>query len=283
MSPSPNSPPPAGNPGGTKLILVALTLAIAAVIITNVYIAQVKKKVQGESFVVYRLTRSVKPGHRLARQDVQEVQMPQQFQDSFRGFVDQTGLESRVGDTIRRAADQNEFLTYQLFTIPDTVNDANQITAGMRLVAIPVNSRTAPGALRPGMFVDIEAPFDTGGVIPIVMPVMERVKVMAMGSLMEGDESTGSRTLSTYRTITVELSPEEATHMAMIKLAASGDFELQLRNPTDPELRKIKRGGINPEVLELVVTRARTAPVRRGSPGTVAQPGPPAVNDPRNR
>jgi Flp pilus assembly protein CpaB len=204
----------------------------------------------------------VTSGHKLAKQDVQAVQVPKEYQDSFRGFVDTSGLDARIGDTVQRAADQNEFLTYSLFTLPDGAgaNDAGKITPGMRWVKIPVNSRSLPGALKPGMLVDIEAPFDLGGTIPTVLPVMERVKILAMGSLTEADEANGStaaRLTGGFRTITVELSPEEATQMVMVKLATAGEFELQLRNPSDVELRKIKRGGINPDVLDLVQQRSR--------------------------
>jgi Flp pilus assembly protein CpaB len=259
MSPTAPTQKPAG---GTTLILTSLGLALAAVIVTNVYIAQIKKQVQGDSFTVYRLTRPVTVGHRLGKQDIQAVQVPNEYQDSFRGFVDTKGLDARIGDTIKREADQNEFLRYSMFLQPDGAGagDASNITQGMRWVKIPVNSRSLPGALKPGMLVDIEAPFDLGGTIFTVMPVMERVKILALGSITEADEASGAsaaRLTGGFRTITVELSPEEATQMVMVKLAAAGEFELLLRNPSDVELRKIKRGGINPDVLELVQQRSR--------------------------
>ena len=272
MSPSPNTQPPAG---GAKLVLVSLALAMAAVIVTNVYIAQIKRKVEGESFVVYRLTRSVKPDHKLAVQDVSEVPVPEQYHESFRGFITKGELEGRVGDTIKRSAGAGEFLSYSLFTTPDTVSDATQITLENRLVSLPVNSRTIPGMLRPGMYVDIEAPFDMGGAIPTVMTVKERVKILAMGTSVEGDEAGASRGYGSFRTITIELSPEEATQMSMIKLAASGDFELQVRNPADTQMPKIKSGLINPAVRELVEKRSHE-PGSIGSPGSPATPGTPA-------
>ena len=113
-----------------------------------------------------------------------------------------------------------------------------------------------PGNLQPGMFVDIEAPFSVVDGGSTVLPVMEYVRVLAVGnvSIVDQESTRGGRPRNpgSYRTISIEVEPNQATDLSMIQKIAIGDFELHLRNPADQSTPKIRAGGINPEVLRLI-------------------------------
>lgn len=258
MPPNATNEPPVG---GTKLVVIALALAVAAVIAVNVYVEMIRKQVEQSSFKVYKVTRSIRPGDRLKDRDVQEVNVPTSFQQAFTelGAVSETDMKTRLSENrpLERPINQGEILLFSHFNPPEGQYNDLQITQGKRLVSLPVNSRTVPGNLRPGMYVDIEAPFSSGGPMPVTMPVLERVKIMAVGTRTLTDESGGDRPRSggSYNSISFEVDPYQAADLSMIERIAMGEFEIYIRNPQDTSTPKIRTGGINPDVLDLLESR----------------------------
>jgi len=241
--------------GSTTLVIVALGLALLAVVLTNIYIGMVRSQADADSITVYTLTRTVYPGEKLDDDDIEPKQFPGDFDSTFSNRVKPESLQLRIDTVIRRTAEQGSPLTHDLFTEPEDREIDLRITPGMRLYALPVNNRTVPGNLRPGMIVDLEAPFRVGGKT-LVIPVLEQVKVMAVGRRDIADESNEgrgrSRPITSYDTISIELTPLQATQMSMIQRMTVGDFDLHLRNPSDRETPKIPRGGINERLLEML-------------------------------
>jgi hypothetical protein len=183
--------------------------------------------------------------------------MPRKYRDSFDGMVlEESGegdasLTAQVGLRIKLPARRNQFLTYDLFTDPSDIELDTRINPNMRLVALPVNPRTLPGSLQPGMSVDIEAQFPGGNLN--ILPVMENVTVFSVGTRSIADDSTDAgRATRNFTTISLQVTPDEATNLEKIKKMVIGDFELHLRNPSDNSTPKIPDGGINPAVLRLI-------------------------------
>lgn len=253
MAQTPNTNAP---PGSNRLVIIAAVVAVAAVIVVNLYVAMIKRQVHEGEFTVYRLVTTLKPGDKLAAKDVKAVPMPRRYRDSFDGMVleDSGGgdasLTAQLGLRIKLPARRNQFLTYDLFTDPSDVELDTRINPNMRLVALPVNPRTLPGSLQPGMNVDIEAQFP-GGTINI-LPVMENVEVFSVGTRSIADETDTGRSQRNFTTISIQVTPEEATNLEKIKKTVLGDFELHLRNPSDNSTPNIPDGGINPMVLRLI-------------------------------
>ncbi len=242
-----------------RLVLLSLILAVAAVVLLNGYVEWMRRQASEASFTVYRLNRSLRAGDTLTERDVDGVSVPMTFREAFNDAVTEDGLAARIGETLRRQANRNDILRHDLFTAPTTQAFAQMITTGKRLVTIPVDRRSQPGYLRPGMFVDVEALFSGSGGATAVLPVLERVRVMAVGDWTLADEqasgdSGGPR--RGYETISIEVSPQQATALAMIRELAVSDFILFVRNPGATETPKIPTGGINPEVMDLLRSRA---------------------------
>ena len=238
--------------------IVALVVAVVAVVLVNVYVEVREKRNVEDQFTVFLINRSVRPGERLSERDVEAKAVPQRFGEAFKFAVepDKDGRPSAIGDTFQRPANSGDVLWYNLFTKSADDDLDHQITDQMRLVALPVNSRMLPGNLQPGMFVDIEAPFSVVDGGSTVLPVMEYVRVLAVGnvSIVDQESTRGGRPRnpSSYRTISIEVEPDQATDLSMIQKIAIGDFELHLRNPADQSTPKIRAGGINPDVLRLI-------------------------------
>ena len=240
-----------------KLVLLALGVAVFAVIVVNVYIEMIQNRMHEESFVAYRLRRPLHPGDTLERDHLRPVRIPTRFEDAFPSVLKRKDLELELGQTIHRFAPEGSFASYKLLEERERSTFDQRVDPGMRGKGLPVSDETIPGEVRPGMFVDIEAPLPQPGGGVRVMTVMERVKVLAVGNRTIVDESEAGSEDGTerYRRITVQVTPEQATQLDNIRRAAVGKFELLLRNPTDREHPKIGSGEINPEVLELVKNR----------------------------
>lgn len=261
------SAPPAAPRSSTRLVLVALALAIFAVVLTNIYIEAVRRDVKRNSFSIYVLNRRVQPGDRFKKEDTKRISVPRDFEESFKALgavmeADFDDLASR-GEQFQRSAGANDILLFSQFVTPSGKGDIDRaIQPGRRLIALPVNSRRIAGELRPGISVDIQAAFNLGGSVPGVLTVMENVKVSAVGSRTIADEQadpSNARPLTGYRTISIEVSPEDATYLNMIERVMVGDFDLLLRNPDDAAVKN-KGGGINPDVLNLIDQRRREPP-----------------------
>ena len=188
------------------------------------------------------------------------------------GAVDESYLDMRLdSDTVQRRIGAGDILRYVHFDKTGAENIDTKITPGRRLVSLPVDSRTLPGALREGMHVDIEGSFQTGGAIPQVMTIMEDVKVIAIGTRTVYDESDSGayRAPTSYHAITIEVKPADATSVAMIERLVVGDFQIEIRNPGDTALAKISPNeqsadsDINPKVLDLIDKKAMEPPAAK--------------------
>lgn len=244
-------------PGSKRLVIIAAAVALLAVVFVNLYVMRVKAQAHQGEFTVYKLVTTLKPGEKLSRKDVNPVLMPKRYLDSFDDAVREESadgddaLTAVVGTRLMLPGRRNQFLTYDLFADSQTTDLDTRITQNLRLIALPVNPRTLPGSLRPGMFVDIEAQFPGGELN--VLPVMERVEVFSVGARSIADDPKNpGRSQRNFTTISIQVGPGEATSLEKIKKLVIGDFELHLRNPTDTGTPKIPEGGINPKVLGLI-------------------------------
>ncbi len=244
-------------PGSNRLVIIAAVVGLLAMILVNIYVAMVKRQVQEGEFGVYRLVTSLKPGDKLSQKNVKPLPMPKRYRDSFEGMVIEEStskddaLTALLGTRVKSSARRNQFLSHDLFTDPNDTELDTRINTNLRLVALPVNSKTLPGNLQPGMYVDIEAQFP-GGTLNI-LPVLERAEIFSVGSRSIADESqTSGRSQQRFTTISLQVTPQEATSLEKIKKLVIGDFELHLRNPNDNSTPKIPDGGINPQVLMLI-------------------------------
>ena len=246
--PSPTTPPT----GNVKLVIVAFVLAVIAVILVNVYIQLDRSGRTDKLIKIYRLNVNVRPGDKFNRADVTMDQLPERYRNAFGPglIVGDVALQNRIDQRCLRPATQNTVLTHSLFTESGDMPTLPVPGPGLRQIPILVDSHKALGVLRPGSIVDIEAPFKVGGRIPLVLPVMEKVKVWAVGRQVLGDPARGAAT--SYRTITIEVEPWDATYLSMIEKLAEGEFELHLRDPADEEYPKTDGPGINPQVIKLV-------------------------------
>ena len=256
MTQNPSSPVgPTAAPESTRLIVVALILAVLAVILVQLYIQAVKSGSQEESFPVFRLRVAKDPGDELTEDDVERLTVPDRFRDSFRDIVEDNGSGEplRLGDEFTRHVEPYELLTHRLFEAVDDEADRRLIQQGFRGVALPVVAERLPEPLRAEMRVDLLAPVRSSTAQPDIMVVMENVRIVSVGDRnIEDDRVTDTRRRGNFENITIETTPADAVLLTEISEAVQqiGVFQVLLRSPDDRQPFVVQAGGINPEVLK---------------------------------
>lgn len=261
QNPSPSSsaaPPGKASTPDTKLVVLALVVALGAVILVNLYIYGVKQSVQEGEFSFFRLRIDKDSGEVLRREDVEKVSVPERFRDAFRGVVEPSPVNpaepERLGDVFTRDTYQGAPLVTAMFD--DLTGDPARglIKPGFRGMALTVDSKTLPKPLKAEMRVDLMAPVRGAGGRREVMPVMESIRVVSVGASTIVDENRrgNARADSNFEIITVEVTPEEAVVLSEVSQLVQqfGVFSVFLRSPGDNRPAYIPEGGINPELLQ---------------------------------
>lgn len=258
---------------GPQLLLISLALAGTAVLFNLLYIAKIQQQAAASTIEAYTLERTMMPGESLRAADIKTVQVPKILEPGLieMGYLDKIQRETKIGEKITTVARRGELLTNRMFTTNDEAK-LDEISVGKRLISLAINARTAPAMLRAGVYVDLEGAFVTGGAIPEIIPIMERVEIKAVGSRTINDEAAiaaGDKprtSTNNYNTITIEVTPNDASVLAALQRLVVGSFELQIRSPNDREAAKLAGvATINPRLVEMVRTR-------QTEPGAVKTP-----------
>lgn len=238
----------------TTLLIVALALGLVAAFAFVWRVESVRKAAEIQSIVVYRVTRSFEPGDVIKRTDLKEFRIPEGFEDSFPGALRtetdlKNWLDAKPPRLVRTRINQNEVLTTSVFTTADSTRSF-RLSKGKELVTIPISRDTAPPVLLPEMYINIWAAITPKGGSPNVELVMERVRVVVVGSRTAGQSS--SRSSRAYSTISIEATSRESQLLnQVVRMLDNQEFVITIRDPTDTT-RKIIGGSINPKLLAML-------------------------------
>jgi len=254
----------------SKIVLIAIVVAIAAFILGNLYVSLVRQQARPGQLTIYRLNTSVEPQDTFDRTMVEATYIPADLEPSFPGAITSRELMlNREGQRFMRRADFQSILTDELFDDRQRNRIDEQLSDGRVDKAIQVNPRRLPGYINKlgNLRVNILAAFDVGGRIEII-PIMERVEVRSIGSITAEDVVdagvTGPRSLN-FSNITIAVTPQQARDLERISRVIVGEFDIQIRNPNDQTVhfQETRNEQINPRALEFV-EQARSAERRTG-------------------
>lgn len=246
-----------GGGGSTTLILVAAGVALLAVLAVNLYVEYVKSATRPDEMTIYRLRVPVTPGERLKEKLLIPMQVPRQYDEALGHPVQDYQLANYLADDppkrFTQPGTEAAVLTHEMLTEEDSERIDRDILPQYRFVALPVDANILPGQILTEMRVDLYAPFVVNGRLQVI-PVIENVEVKLVGSRSADQEASGGglRGSGRYKTLTVQVTPEQGEDLENILLMAAGDFRIHLRNPADDETPRLKTDGINPALLKMI-------------------------------
>ena len=246
-----------GGGGSTTLILVAAGVALLAVLAVNLYVEYVKRTNTPDTMTIYRLRVPVETGERLKEKVLVPMQVPREFDAALGHPVQAYQLANYLADDppkrFTRPGAENAVLTHQMLTETDLERLDFEITPQFRFVAFPVDTSRVPGQVTPEMRVDLVGQFVVDGRLEW-LPVMDNVEVKLVGnwSAQQEADTVGSRGGGRYKTLTVQVTPEQALALQNIRQLAAGDFIVFLRSPSDDETPLSKTEAINPVLLRMI-------------------------------
>lgn len=241
----------------TTLLVVALALGLIAAFAFVWRVENVRKAAEIKSIVVYRVTRSFDPGEVVKRNDLEQFRIPEGFEDSFPGALrTATDLSNWIDQKkpVLKRINQGDVLTTAAYTAADS-GRAFRLSRGKELVTFSVDRDSAPPVLVPEMYVNIWAAITPKGGTPDVELVMERVRVIVVGSRTASQG--GSRSSRAYSTISVEVTSKESQLLnKIVRMLDNEEFIITIRDQTDTS-RKIIGGSINPKLLDMLNIKSK--------------------------
>jgi len=224
-------------------MIFAVVIALVAVVLFQLYISGEKAKYTDESNLekVIVAKMKIKAGTTIKRSMLTTKKLYKEYvpKDAVRAadsrsIIDHTPkVDIPKGDAIQAA----HFSEGGTLTISSRFLAPN-IQKGERGFTIKVDSESGvSGLIRPGDYVDIMGTFKKPGSIPmkVTMTILQNIPVLAIGSQVgTTGASSKSRRGSTYRTITISASPEEAELLEYCRRTTKLIFVL--RNPEDREV-----------------------------------------------
>ncbi|MDQ7735554.1 Flp pilus assembly protein CpaB [Halomonas sp. SpR1] len=182
---------------------------------------------------------NLSPGDVVSQSSVAVAEMPISHIPSMAIKPEEFGrIEGRV---INRAMSQGEMLQADFITGLVVNRFSGLLDEGERAISVEVSSlKSYSGMLLPGDYIDLYVLLkdDASGQKPRLVPILERVKVLAAGAqpLRNADQSFQRLDANTaqYNMITVGLPREEAERLALAREA--GEIAFLMRNADDQQI-----------------------------------------------
>jgi len=232
MSPQANKPVE-----GTRIVLIALGLALLAVLLNFMWIQRIRNQNEATTMTIYLLTRDVKRGEVIVATDFEARPVPKttETQTTFENMhatTKKATIDNYIGTHWGRSASQGWLVTDDLFREPVTLGTLPPPALDKAHIAIPVTDVKGPGDLRQGDFVRLRAPFRTAAGGVEMLNVIEKVKIVQLGPTWTSEESGRvSAQTPAYRSATLEIYLSDVPVLDAICKGMAGEFEMARINP----------------------------------------------------
>jgi pilus assembly protein CpaB len=222
---------PLPKPNRTAVILiVAVVVGIGTMFFARRYIdTAVRGQIKREATLqVVVAARDLPKGATVSPQTMQMRAVPAEWVQS----------QSVLPEQFERARDMKlayplkagEMLLWPAVEDPNNISFSARVAPGRRALTVPVDEVSSiSGMLEPGDQIDLYVTLQRENDKRQVLPVLQGVSVLAAGNRTVTSAETG-RT-STYSTITLDVSPNDAEVVTLARQA--GSMNAMLRNPDD--------------------------------------------------
>jgi Flp pilus assembly protein CpaB len=208
-----------------------------------------------------RVTRDLSTGERIKPTDLEMVTIPQEVSGGLGNVLTRADWDFAIKQAVNQPVNKNQWLLWSFVTQGDSaLYPSAQVPTGMVAFPLQVDPRMAPGEiLRVGDRVNLIGTFTIGDKYANYT-ILEGVRVREVGGRIPRDRTAGSsvRTtaddgMSSFRSITIEISPEVAKKLANL-ITHAGAITVTVRNPTEEFPASPPGPQINREVAPLADT-----------------------------
>jgi Flp pilus assembly protein CpaB len=237
------------------LLFIALSLGVLVVVIYNVHIYKVRQEGRGKTIRLLKVTHDMERGEKIAADDLETVTVPRQHEESIGDVVDDDMREYAIGQALNQPVEKGRWLLWEHITSGGGRRSSNEITPGCVAVAVPLDSKLAPGdILRLNDRVNIVGLLPMGQSLK-TFRMIEGVRVVAIGG--EGIQpakvvdvpAKRGRSARSYQSITIEVSKDVALEFANVLTHVSGSCWVELLSSRESDSKNF--GRINPQLKGL--------------------------------
>ena len=216
------------------LLLVALILGLVVAVVYNLHIGQVKKAQRGQTQRLLQYRRAMRAGDTIERDDVEIVEVSVQHVKAFGEIVTQDQIGVVEGQTLNQNVRARQWVAMEHTTMWLSSTADGVIGDDKVSVPVEIDARMSPGVmLTAGGRVNLVGSFAFDGRPERSYIIMRNVRVLSVGGgapdrggLMTGPE----RAAKAYRTIQVEMDPQEHLRLLNVLSHIRGPVSVQVLN-----------------------------------------------------
>lgn len=265
-----------------KLLIAAVVVGLVAMGLVYLAFQQQAEKHQKlikNQVNVVKAAQTIPAGTPLKKKQVTVDEVPEKFLPQ--NVLREKDIEVYLDQPVKNEVKQDSMLVTGDFAVKTTArNLAAKVPEDERAMSMSVDSVSGvSGLLQPGDRVDIIGTFPVGGQkqsVPgvqggestgyVTMTLLQNVTLLATGQKLSRTTHKGPERSSSYGTITLSVTVEEAELLTIAQ--TRGDLSLLLRNPEDVQIDQIQRKTLRKvlEDLELINKQRRKRQEKRPAP-----------------
>jgi len=240
------------------LLVIALALALIVVFLYNARIRAIRAEREGDTVAVVELQKDIAVGQRLTSRHIGKAVIPKDSQNEYKKIVpwDQRDMLT-VGDSraVFRSLRKGGFLLWDDIYKAGGEKASSKLGDGM--VGIPIEfdrDQSLGDILSPGDTINLKGVFSAADGMRRTYRIISHVRVMNVGGRGAAEIAGAAGSLSNYRRITIEVSPEVSLKLSnlLTHMVSPMQIEIQKTGPIVP----VEAGKINPD-LEHLAARAK--------------------------
>jgi Flp pilus assembly protein CpaB len=229
-----------------KLLLVALALGLLMVLIYNVHVTQVKLAGKGKEVILLKADHDLKEGSKITPKNIKKEVISASLVGGMTGLIvleTDKDLDRYTSEVLNQNVEKDSYLMYQHIQKDQGRLPSARIRPDMVACPLVTDPALAPGEiLRPGDHVNILGEFQFSGQRRKYYRIIKAVRVHTVGGrsagalTSTGETSFGPQGATSYRTITVEVTPDVALKLADVTRGITVRIEVISSDPRATEL-----------------------------------------------
>jgi pilus assembly protein CpaB len=217
-----------------RILTISLIAAIVAVVLVNLYVANIRGQYTSSPVVVLQAIHDVPEGKSVSPSDYKKVALPRNLFAAVTSYaVTEQDLPVLASTPLRRPLHTGDIISYSHLsrTVQEALRDT--IPPGMRAISIPVSEEgSVSNFVQPGDLVDIIATLVTKDQV-VTKPILTTVRVLAVGGEYSENAGANPNQRGHYGTVTLEVTMEQAERLVFARDQMRAVMTLLLRNPKD--------------------------------------------------